>query len=294
MREDDGPTTRAYGPGDAAACAALYNRVRSAGPTFVPVDAPSLDHAIAHPDSYHDEVEAGAALIVERAGDAPAGWAAVCRRRAGAEEPWDAVLRALCADPEDESVAVLLRAVRRWAAGDRLVVGGSGGLRFQNGGDGALPESGGLAPALLRAGLRLANRELILEGPVDAGLAAAGPARIEPADDGASSRALVGGRTVGECWVDAAAQYSSHPGAAGHAFVQWIGTEAGWRGRGVARQMWAFTCARLHRQGVRRLSLSTPCDNFPAQAFYLRVGLRVADQGLGFEAPATAEPGAGA
>jgi len=113
-----------------------------------------------------------------------------------------------------------------------------------------------------------------------------GPARVEAADDGGSCRAVVDGQTVGECWVDPAAAHSSHADAAAHAFVQWIGTEAAWRGRGVARQMWAFACGRLHALGVRRISLTTPCDNFGGQAFYYRVGLRVADHGLGFELPA--------
>ena len=103
---------------------------------------------------------------------------------------------------------------------------------------------------------------------------------MEAAEEDGSSRALVDGGVVGECWIDRASRYSSHPQAAGHAFVQWIGTEVDWRDRGVGRQLWAATCAWLYRDGVRRISLSTPCDNFGAQGFYFRVGLRVVDQGL--------------
>jgi ribosomal protein S18 acetylase RimI-like enzyme len=176
------------------------------------------------------------------------------------------------------------------------VVGGSGGLRFVNGGDGALPESSGLAPALLGHGLRLTSRALVLQGDVWDTPPADGPAAIAPADDGGSCRATLDGGVVGECWVDPAAEFSSHPGARAHAFVQWIGTEEAWRGRGVGRQMWAFTCARLQRLGVRRLSLSTPCGNLAAQALYLRLGMRVVDAGLGWAgreapgAPAAARP----
>ena len=276
---------RSYAPGDAGRCADLYNRVLGGVPTFVPVDAPSLDRAIAEPVSFHDEVAEGTGLVVDE-GRGVWAWAALCRRRPGPDAPWDAVLRALCVPRSEVGVvAALLAGVREWAGGTRIVVGGSGGLRFCNGGDGALPESTGLGPALLGGGLRLADRELVLQGPVEAAGGAAGPARVEAADDAGSSRALVDGRVVGECWIDRASQFSAHPDAATHAFVQWIGTEAEWRGRGVARQLWVFTSSRLHAGGVRRISLSTPCDNFAAQAFYFRVGLRVVDQGLGMETP---------
>lgn len=279
---------RRYGAEDAAACADLYNRVLEVVPTFVPVDAPSLDHAVTEPDSFHDEVAEGTALVAADTGGVR-GWAALCRRRPGPDAPWDAVLRALCVPPaETDVVAALWEGVREWAGGARVVVGGSGGLRFCNGGGGALPESTGLGPALLRCGLRLTARELLLQGLVAPAARTAGPARVEAADEHGSCRALIDGRVVGECWIGRASRCSSHPEAAAHAFVQWIGTEADWRGRGVARQMWAFTTARLCGHGVRRISLSTPCDNFGAHAFYFRVGLRVVDQGLGMETRAEA------
>jgi hypothetical protein len=59
---------RRYGAEDAAACADLYNRVLEVVPTFVPVDAPSLDHAVTEPDSFHDEVAEGTALVAADTG----------------------------------------------------------------------------------------------------------------------------------------------------------------------------------------------------------------------------------
>ena len=278
----------AYTAAAAEACADLYNRVLGRLPTFVAVDGESLHRGVTAPESFHDEVADGTALLATGAGGL-SGWAAVCRRRPGPEAPWDAVVRGLCVPAvEPGTVAELLAAVRAWAGGGRVVIGGSGGPRFQNGGEAALPESTGLGPALLGCGMRLTDRVLVLQGPVEEATPAAGPAEIAAADDHGSCRAVVGGECVGECWVDPAAGFSSHPLASEHAFVQWIGTEPAWRGRGVARQMWAFTCSGLHGRGVRRISLSTPCSNFDAQAFYFRVGLQVVDHGLGFEGPAQA------
>lgn len=274
---------RTYASRDANDCADLYNRWLGTVPTFVPVDPESLHRAMTEPDSAHDELAEGTGLVMTEGREMRA-WAAVCRRRPGPDAPWGAVLRALCVPHADVSaVAALVDAVREWSAGAPTVVGGSGGLRFHNGGDGALAESTGLAPALIARGLWLTTRELVLQGPVEPAMRAMGPASVEAADDAGSSRATVDGRVVGECWIDRASEFSAHPDAAAHAFVQWIGTEGEWRGRGIARQLWAFTCRRLHAGGVRRISLSTPCANFAAQAFYYRVGLRVVDQGLGLE-----------
>lgn len=277
---------REYVPGDAEACADLYNERYRRVSSFVPVDAASLHEAVLHPDSFHAEVADGRAIVAVGRDGGVRGWVALCRRRptADAGTPWEASLRCWCVAPEDgDVVRELWWAVIETVGTARVAMGGSGGLRFLNGGEADLPESTGLAPPLLAAGLQLTGRTLVLQGPVAEMGTPSGPAAIAPADEVASSRALVDGETVGECWVAPASLHSSHHEAAAHAFVHWIGTEPEWRGRGVARQMWAWTCARLRGRGVRQMSLTTPCDNVAAQAFYYRMGLRPVDHVLAWE-----------
>lgn len=287
---------RKYSRGDADACAELYNLVFRSVPTFVPVDAETMDRAVVRPYSFEDDLADPRMLVAARGGGAIGGFVAFCRRRAkgDAEGAWHGAVRGVCCAGQDADLATqLVRAAVSTLEGSGMrevaVLEGSGGLRFLNGGHAGLPESlASLVPPLLRARLRLTSRHLVLSGPIR-------PHQHRPETDveivqaepehPCSCRALIGGRQVGECWSLLGRDVSSHPAAGESAHVVWIGVEEAWRGRGIGREMFEWMCRRLREIGVRRLSLTTGSANYGAQAFYYHVGLRVVDQQLGFRVP---------
>jgi ribosomal protein S18 acetylase RimI-like enzyme len=157
-----------------------------------------------------------------------------------------------------------------------------------SGGDNGLPESlADLVPAILDAGFRLTRRNLLIAGPVDPDLtwrATGAEVRANP-EHACSCQAFVGVRPIGERWIALTSVVNSHPAARAVAHLPWIGVDEAYRSRGIARQMLAWVFRQLHEHGVRRLSLATAPDNLAAQSLYVRAGLRVVDQLLGFEAP---------
>ncbi len=287
---------REYSPGDAEACAELYNLVFRSVPTFVPVDAETMHRAVVRPYSFEDDLADPRMFVAARGGGAIGGFVTFCRRRpkGDSEVAWHGSVRGVCCVGHDAGLATqLVRAAVSTLEGsgtrEVAVLEGSGGFRFLNGGHAGLPESlASLVPPLLRARLRLTSRHLVLSGSIQ-------PDRHGPEtgveivqaqpEHPCSCRALVDGRQVGECWSLLGRDVSSHPAAGESAHVVWIGVEEDWRGRGVGRKMFGWMCRRLREIGVRRLSLTTGSANYDAQAFYYHVGLRVVDQQLGFRVP---------
>jgi ribosomal protein S18 acetylase RimI-like enzyme len=235
-------------------------------------------------------LEAGELLVAEERGSV-LGFAALRPVTDDQDTEADAITALFFAD-EAAGTLLVAECVRRVPSGALLAFPQSHGnapVQGYNAGWDGLSDRMPAQPRLLaRHGFAPYYRELLLACELVDELPA--PPELpgmrllgEPRESGGfRQRAWVGEERIGLCIYSLVADRADDPRGARTGSIDWLGTEAHVRRRGVARTLLLRALAHLRLLGCEQCWLTTGADNWPAQALYLSLGFVVVDSAASF------------
>ena len=90
-------------------------------------------------------------------------------------------------------------------------------------------------------------------------------------------KAISGSRQLGVCRTERIADYSDNESIRDWFFVEWLGIERPYQGRGLGKHLLARAFVENASAGYRHAAISTAIDNYRAAAFYTNYGFHLID-----------------
>ena len=99
---------------------------------------------------------------------------------------------------------------------------------------------------------------------------------------GLKNSAWIDGKEVGQCCIISSAETQRCEEVEDRGFMDWLGVEEPWQGKGVGKFLLQQTLNDSYALGYRRMGISTAWDNHRAFVFYSNFGFEVSDWTYGW------------
>lgn len=89
--------------------------------------------------------------------------------------------------------------------------------------------------------------------------------------------AFLDGEEIGQCWTHSCGEFTNHQEVQDWVYIDWLGVEAEFQGRGLGKYLLEYTLYELKKVGYKHTTLSANWDNYPALLLYTNLGFRIID-----------------